>query len=421
MFLRRLTLDNVKSIEHLEIDFENPGNGTRRWTILLGHNGSGKSTLLKAIAVLMAGSDGLPELLVNPTAWVRTGTDECRMHADLVTAEGEARSVELVLQRGDNFQNVFERNREALSQLDAALSHTPRHYFTVGYGATRRSSRANLGTTDQTAGFRHERTQNVATLFSPDAVLFALESWAFDAHYRLGNRGLDLVSSALKDLIPGVEFDSIDRERRQLMFRTADGLLPLSAVGDAYEGLTAWVGDLLYRVSNSFSSYKNPLTARGLLLIDEIDLHLHPTLQRLVVDYMNSKLPNFQIVATTYSPLTAQQAGEGELYTFERSEGGGTTCVQFQGNPSTLTLQQLVVSPIFGLSSIYSRPVEKMHDEYAELTSKPEDQMSRKDHRRLQQVRRELADLPDQTRVTPLQQQQEDVLKKIEQALSTDR
>src|SRR5688572_17171287 len=125
MFLRRLTLDNVKSIEHLEIDFESAENEIRRWTILLGHNGSGKSTLLKAIAVLMAGSDGLPELLVNPAAWVRTGADECRMFADLVTAEGEARSVELVLRRGDSFQNVFERNRDTLSQLDRALGHTP--------------------------------------------------------------------------------------------------------------------------------------------------------------------------------------------------------------------------------------------------------------------------------------------------------
>jgi DNA repair exonuclease SbcCD ATPase subunit len=95
MFLQRLTLSNVKSFKELEIVLTQENGNTRAWTLILGENGTGKSTILKSAALLLAGSDALPELLVRPDDWIRLGASSCSLHADIVTAEGEERTVDL--------------------------------------------------------------------------------------------------------------------------------------------------------------------------------------------------------------------------------------------------------------------------------------------------------------------------------------
>ena len=102
--------------------------------------------------------------------------------------------------------------------------------------------------------------------------------------------------------------------------------------------MSTWIGDLLYRVLENFRDLKEPLTARGLLLIDEVDLHLHPKRQRELLSRLDQQFPNFQFVVTTHSPMTAQQAGEGELHCLTR-EAGKIQLYQFSGNPKNPPLK----------------------------------------------------------------------------------
>src|ERR1044071_4086128 len=114
MFLKKLILQNVRSIENLELPVLDASGNTRKWTLLLGENGCGKSTVLRSISLLMAGSEALSELLDNPDSWIRFGKKECLIGADLVTARGEDRHIELVLRKGDRVKDVFERNKATL-------------------------------------------------------------------------------------------------------------------------------------------------------------------------------------------------------------------------------------------------------------------------------------------------------------------
>ena len=97
MFLKRLTLRNIRSIRQLALDFETGSDDLRRWTILLGENGSGTSTVLKSAALVLAGSEALVELIGRPGSWVREGTREGRIGAVLETKRGDERKVELIL------------------------------------------------------------------------------------------------------------------------------------------------------------------------------------------------------------------------------------------------------------------------------------------------------------------------------------
>jgi hypothetical protein len=420
MFLRRLRLNNVRSLETLDLAFLKPDGTIRQWTLLLGENGCGKSTVLRACALLLAGSEALPELLGEPDSWIRLGQSEALLHADLVTAKGEPRQVEIKLQRGDKLKDVYERNKQTLDELDRALEHTPRNYLTIGYGVSRRLSADQSLNAGKTGAQRHPRARSVATMFSNDAVLNPLESWAMDLHYRRGAAGLRIIKLALEKLLPGVGFAGIDKEQRQLLFDTPDGTLPLAQLSDGYQNVAAWCGDLLYRITEIFADYKNPLTARGLLLVDELDLHLHPLWQRQLIAYLSEKLPNFQIVGTTHSVLTAQQAGAGELCVLRRPAPDSAPLLeQFMGEPRRMMLHQLLVSPIFGLTTVDSTQVETMRHEFNQLRAKPVAAMSAEEKQRLPELRDEIKSLPDWSAATPLERKQSALLDKIEQALET--
>ncbi|PND37958.1 chromosome segregation protein SMC [Paucibacter aquatile] len=371
MFLTRIALRNVRSIESLALEFGTGSSGTRRWTLLLGENGCGKSSVLRAIALLLAGSDALPDVLGEPDAWIRNGAKQCSIEGSLVTAKGETREIKLVINRGDGLKTIFERNSSSLEALDSAIVHADRNYFFLGYGVSRRPPVAKFHSRFPEERSRSPRAQGMATMFSADAALVSLEQWAMDLDYRKGKGALAAVQEALDKLLPGMAFSKIDRLQRQIMFKTVDGDVPLSQLSDGYQNMAAWCGDLLYRITETFPDRKNPLGTRGVLLIDELDLHLHPVWRRNLVDFLTDMLPNFQFIATTHSALTAQQCGEGELYVLRR-EGKEQlpTVVPFVGEPRKMMLHQLLMSPMFGLSTMDSVEVEQARTVVRRLSTK---------------------------------------------------
>lgn len=420
MFLQRIELENVRSIEHLEINFKAEREAPRRWTILLGENGTGKSSVLRSIALVTAGSAALSELLLKPDSWVRLGKNGCRIAADLVTADGEERQISLSWSRGQNIRDLFEQNKQTLDKLDSALTHSTRSYFTVGYGASRRLGSARFASQTFDAN-QHRRARNVATLFSNDAVMNPLDTWAMDLEYRKSKQGFDVVRETMSELLPDVKISRIDRERRELLFETPDGELPLDQLSDGYQNMAGWCGDLLYRITETYEDYKNPLKARGLLLVDELDLHLHPVWQRLLKQFLKEKMPNLQILATTHSPLTAQEASENELYFLRRSRASGASELErYLGAPNKLFTHQVLLSPAFGFDSVNSKQVEDLRDEYERLAGKNEKRLGAKDKRRLNELREELGEIPDWSRETEQDKKQFAVLEKIEAALGSN-
>ncbi len=369
MFLQRLVLRNLRSIEHLELGFTHPDGSPRQWTLLLGENGCGKSTVLRAIALGLAGSNALPELLVDNDDWIRAGQDAASIEMDLVTTRGEPRHLEFRLRRGDGLSETFLNNRDSLVELDRIVTKHTDGYFTIGYGVSRRLRNLRSASFSNAEVMRQPRAQRVATLFSPDATLRPIEAWALDLDYRQPEEAQRILSDTFAGMLPGIAYSNIDKERRKLLFETPDGILPLDLLSDGYQNIISWCGDLLYRVTESFAQHLgNPLEARGLLLIDEVDLHLHPLWQRRLIEFLHNKLRNFQIFATTHSPLTAHQASEGELYLLRRAGGSAPPHIEpFPGDPRKLLLHQFILSPAFGLETADSLYIEELKQEYGQL------------------------------------------------------
>lgn len=415
MFLKRIALKDFKNLGHIELSFDCGNSKNRKWTLILGENGTGKSNVLKSIALLTAGSDALGELLGKNDSWIRNNETSCTIEATLQTKKGDERAISLTINRGDTLSEIVSNNQEALRLIDDAIKNAERNYFVVGYGASRRLSN------DALSGFEKSRysgrSVNVRNLFDGSFSLNPLTSWVIDLDYRAGEEGITIVREALNDFLPDTAFHSINKDKKQVMFQTADGIIPLEQLSEGYQNMAAWIGDLLFRVTETFKDYKKPLEARGLLLIDEVDLHLHPKWQRKLIDFLSNKLPHFQVVATTHSPLTAQQADTGELYALKRNEKNEIEIIPFVGSPKTLLVNQLLMTPVFGLETDESLEVEKAKNEYDDLKSK-EGNLSEEEKKKLKEVKEKLKKtLPKRTR--PLTTDKEmALLQKIESKLN---
>lgn len=393
MFLESIEIRNIRSIEEMRLDFSAgaiPQDGIRKWTILLGQNGTGKSTVLRAIGLILAGSDALPFLLGNPDDWIRNGTDEGSIKATLRTAEHERRDIEIHIKQGMGRSGFVEANRAGLDQLDSALAHTQRNYFTVGYGALRRLAlyESNIAR----PGSEPLRAQSLKTLFDVDAALNPLQSWAMGLEYRDGDSGTQIIEEAMNDLLPDVQYQNIDRKKGDLIFRTPDGDVPLSRLSDGYQNVAAWIGDLLYRVTESFENYDDPLKTGGLLLIDEIDAHLHPKWQRQLRQFIHDKLPEFQIIGTTHSILMAHQLEEDECLILHRREDAAVVVREFPGAPADLRAHDLLAIG-FDVETLDSTRLQRDKDSYRGLLRKSDKSPDEEDEQK--RLEEQFGDLPD--------------------------
>lgn len=320
----------------------------------------------------------MSELAGKPGDWVKYGRDACRIDAVIATKKNETRKLSLEINKAWSWMDLVKNNEESLQMIDRAVAHAARNYFIVGYGATRKLTRADTRSAGKEV-YRYDRAQSLATLFDPDASLHSLESWAMDLDYRREDIGLSTIKQAPDKFLPGVIFHKIDKKNRQLLFKTPDGIVPFSLLSDGYQNMAGGLADLLYRVTNSFNDYKTALNARGLLLLDELELHLHPSWQKELIRFITRLLPNFQIIATTHSPLAAQQAGENELVYLTRQKGK-LRANQFEGAPQKLLLHQLLTSDIFGLATDESVYIEDLKAEYRKLKARdPKSEKEKKD------------------------------------------
>ncbi|SAK85992.1 recombination protein F [Caballeronia fortuita] len=396
MHLISLAITDVRSIAKMTLDFSSDKPTARRWTLLLGENGCGKSTVLRCIALVLAGGDGLADLLSDPDAWIRHGRPSCKISATIEFEPGRHLDISLEMRRGDTLSEILDRNRESLVQFDQSLKQNSESAVALGYGVSRRLPVAGRRVTGLSRLTRSPRAGAFATMFLPEFPLISLEDWAIDLHYRKGAKGLSAIRDSLNTLLPGMEFARIDRVRGKLMFRTTDGPIALSELSDGYQSMAAWFGDLLFRITQTLPHAINPLMASGLLLIDELDLHLHPLWQRRLVQFLDKTLPNFQIIATTHSPQTAQQSSEGDLYVIRRhARTNAPELIPFVGEPKTMLLHQLIMSPMFGIDSMDSLEVEKKRAaaRRLELT----DSRTANQEKRLRNLATELSSLPEWT------------------------
>lgn len=318
MYIRRVELKNFRCFESVVIEADVT---TRHapWTLLTGDNASGKTTLLKAIALgLCDGSSAAGLLRESDSGYIRHGQNTATIKIDLVDlAEDGSESkyqIKTSLAR-------LNRHLERLEQETTPNCDFPwERIFVCGYGAGRGTS----GTGD-VAGYT--AISAVYNLFNYSEGLQNPELSIRRLPYRSDRQ--TAVVRTLEDILNLSNLRLQENGASDMGISVSDPRrVPIAFrdLADGYKSTLLWVTDFLGWALSSGRTLGESLD--GIVIIDEIEQHLHPRWQKRVVSDLRKIWPHVQFFAATHSPLVARSFqstfddGPYRHYHLKDSEGG---------------------------------------------------------------------------------------------------
>jgi predicted ATP-binding protein involved in virulence len=129
---------------------------------------------------------------------------------------------------------------------------------------------------------------------------------------------LDLVRKAIISILPDYTDIKVKRSRMEIVLKKNDHELVLNQLSDGEKNLLVMVADIARRLAIANPDpTKNALEGEGIILIDEIELHLHPQWQRDIIPRLTSTFPNCQFVVTTHSPQVLSNVKKENVFIVE--------------------------------------------------------------------------------------------------------
>jgi energy-coupling factor transporter ATP-binding protein EcfA2 len=346
-----LKLVNIRCFERLELNLEVEGQPAAQ-VLLLGENASGKTTLLRAIALgLCPEGDAVALMKDVPSGFLRRGTPKGLIRVTLRRAsDGAELRVTTQITRGSD--SGSERVRQTTEPQDFPWGDI----FVCGYGA-QRANRAHAGYETYSA------RDALQALFDPET---QLQNPELVLLRRTPEERAILRDRLLSILLLDAPEHALDQTSQGLELRGPWGPLPIDALSDGYRSTTQWVLDFL-----GWMIYAHRLEeGGGILLVDELEQHLHPRWQRHVVERLSQQFPKTQIFASTHTPLVASGAVDQEYSQLFRLEQNGTGVTARQLDKSQLAgrrADQVLASEAFGLVTSRSPKSEDELSRYVEL------------------------------------------------------
>jgi predicted ATP-binding protein involved in virulence len=148
---------------------------------------------------------------------------------------------------------------------------------------------------------------------------------------------------------------------------TDDGPLPIEAISQGMTSLIGWVGILLQRLYEVYEDSDDPAQSYALVLIDEIDAHLHPAWQRTLVKKLSGVFPNVQFIATTHSPLIVAGMPVSQIIRLERDIDGQVERVAVGQEQTMGRADQILRGDLFGLETTLGTATEDKKKRYETL------------------------------------------------------
>lgn len=301
--IKSLELKSFKCFEDFSIDCTRADGSVYQWTVLLGNNNTGKTNLLKVAA-------GLFKLKL------RCLDLSFRLIDELLSLGLLRMQTSLGLEKDVSWDFYPHTHIE--------LSNPTEYPLIFGYGVSRYPSNG---------GFSDSQVEDCETLFFRESRLLNLEEWLMNLDY-VRSKGGEQSSRAARlleqigALILGRVLPEVldfrartsDTLSNYLEFKTIDGWFRYNELGYGYQSMLSWVIDLCKRMFDRYEELDNPLSGEAVVLVDEIDLHLHPQWQREVIQRLSDVFPNTQFIVTTHSPLVLQSMSDVNLYTLTRRE-----------------------------------------------------------------------------------------------------
>lgn len=302
-----------------------------RFTVMIGDNASGKTSILEALSVML-GTYHLRSKIGSSRTSIREEDVRVAVHDKfdqvsieeqipcLISADGSLHGNPISWTRtfGDRGKDAREMINAGVRDIDSVRKGQDitlpvfQYYGTGRLWDTHR--KVTVGKPDsRLAGYRN--------CFDPKSDHSLFKKWfkqlELSAIQKLKKIGaLEAVRRAVKQCIPGGEHFYYDVSHDALMIvLEEEGYCLFDNLSDGYRNMVAMVADIAHRAArlNPHLETNAALESPGVVLIDEIDLHLHPKWQRHVVGDLQKAFPNIQFIGTTHSPFIVQAMNPGEV------------------------------------------------------------------------------------------------------------
>ena len=411
IYFLNLEIENARCFtERQELRLVDSNGCPARWTLLVGENGVGKSTLLQCLAWMRPtpyyppGKDeqtGIQPWLHDQSPrdmarLLRDGASRTGLQAEMVElpdlASGRASSTRvrtgIKLYAEDN---QFADARRTTNEPDTTVEP-----FVITYAANRFMGHQNAEELSVSEPVDLLQTDSTELIDVAD-VLSQLDYSALKGNVKSKGR-LDSMRQALAEILPFIEsVTDIDvpdpaEPGGGLRFRTPNGNVPLDGLSLGHRTVTAWIVDLWWKLLTRYPESAKPLEEPAVVLIDELDLHLHPRWQRTIMEQFSSHFTNVQFVATTHSPLMITSMSDVNVAVLRQSELGDHVFIQ--NDPEVVEgwrFDQALVG-LFGLDTARSLRVEALMKERASLLE--ESPTTSQDRKRLRDIDSKLSSLP---------------------------
>ncbi len=341
MYINKLTIKNIRSISSFEMAFEKPEG----WHVIIGDNGAGKSTIVRAIALGIIGPNDSKALRLNFHDWVRRNTDEAgSIHLTVLKSEQDSKIGQsrprtkpfeaiLTLNRKENNGYVLEGNKGAPFENIWSNAYG---WFSCAYGPFRRFTGGEKEW--MKVYYSDPRAAAHLSVFGEDVALTEAIDWLKSLHIKtLENANAlvnqeetyEIILESLKSflneggLLPhGAKLDTISSEG--VFFIDGNKVrVDVTQMSDGYRSILSLTFELIRQmvraygtkaVFENFNKGNFFIDLPGVILIDEIDAHLHPSWQATIGEWFLNVFPKLQFIITTHSPLICRASEKGTIW-----------------------------------------------------------------------------------------------------------
>lgn len=372
MYLRSLHVRRMKLLRDLTLDFTAPDGAIRLWTVIIGQNGTGKTSLLQAVALAAAGGlqvntlagraighlrdrrSGEPLRIDATFEFMHGGTNPSlhpsakslphggpiRLDSHATLEQGES-----TIRAKSEYQGT---TRPETDPLDDARSRNRARWFVAGYGVAR-----FLPDVGRPVTLGRPAIERMLPLFDPTV---ALASTGFSSYFGDGDKArrfhrvLKHAMLNVETLLPNISDvelrgyggvqnagDLLERDRfAQQLGRGAPLKIPGVALAHGYQSTIAWLADLVGHIllEGGATEDVEPEDMEGLVLIDELDLYLHPVWQATLIPALRNTFRKMQFIVTTHSPVVLARVAPHEIVRLA-SHGDAGDVVEVVHDPET--------------------------------------------------------------------------------------
>lgn len=339
MHLKKLRLTNLGPFDEIDFEFD------ERVNVFTGPNNSGKSTVLTALGEIVVYPFTLPRKLLksDPAEFKAERWPDEEVFEGRLPLEGEqlndAANVFLPPESFSSFVPAVRRSTDFRAE-SPIVKKRQESLEDLQYRRSRqRSKRPTLDADASDSNEENEEIRKRRKLIETEASSVSDEEVVqkiVELDYRAYRRGtpairgvVDKTVAIASEVTEGypIEFIGVDEDDNGLFpqFKTPDGLVPLDVLSQGTQSLVQWLARLLIGMAEYYDYPEDIEAKSGILIVDEIDAHLHPSWQRRIIPSITEHFPNLQIFCSTHSPLMLAGLKSGQVQLLRRNEDGKVT------------------------------------------------------------------------------------------------